>query len=165
MLLASVPAGPAYSRVKLRRRIQRIGALALKGAVYLLPSTPDRRGDFDLIREEIVADGGEATIWSVRSVAGMTGDGIKARFDADRDTEYSAFTADATGLISRWREAQTLMTPARLRQFRADRDRAFGQLEEILRRDYLEAPGRELALGVMETLAVLDVTPTRRGSQ
>ncbi|HEY4320606.1 MAG TPA: Chromate resistance protein ChrB [Gemmatimonadales bacterium] len=165
MLLASVPAGPAYSRVKLRRRVQRMGALALKGAVYLLPGTPARRADFDLLRDEVVADGGDATIWSVRSVAGLTDDQIQARFDAERDFEYAAFTAEGTELIDRWRAAQATMTPARLRELRADRDRAFGQLEEILRRDYLEAPGREPALGVMEALAVLDVTPTRRGPQ
>ena len=44
MLIHQLPTKPDYFRVKIRRRLYRIGAAGLKNSVYLLPKTPERRG-------------------------------------------------------------------------------------------------------------------------
>jgi hypothetical protein len=49
-------------RVKVRRRLERLGALPVKSSVYVLPNRPEALEDFQWLAHEIVSDGGEATI-------------------------------------------------------------------------------------------------------
>src|ERR1041384_212260 len=72
LLITEVPSRPDYLRVKLRRRVQRLGAIGLKGAVYVLPDDPDATENFQWLRREILADGGDATLVAARFVAGRT---------------------------------------------------------------------------------------------
>jgi hypothetical protein len=62
LLIHQIPPKPDYFRVKVRRRLRRIGARALKNSVYVLPCTDDALEDFQWLAREIVADGGEAAI-------------------------------------------------------------------------------------------------------
>jgi hypothetical protein len=69
LLIHQVAPKPDYLRVKIRRRLHRLGAFPLKRAVYVLPNTPAAREDFEWLAREIVADGGEATVCEARFVA------------------------------------------------------------------------------------------------
>ena len=57
-----LPPHPDYFRVKVWRRLKRIGAVALKNSVYVLPNGVEEREDFEWLAREIVAGGGEATL-------------------------------------------------------------------------------------------------------
>src|ERR1017187_2745658 len=72
ILITAVPSKPDYLRVKLRRRVQRLGAVGLKGAVYVLPDSPDAIEGFQWLRREILADGGDATVCVAHLVDGMS---------------------------------------------------------------------------------------------
>jgi hypothetical protein len=72
LLIHSIPPKPDYLRVKVRRRLQRIGAAPLKSSVYVLPKSDEALEDFEWLRREIVADGGEATICEAAFVAGIS---------------------------------------------------------------------------------------------
>ena len=91
MLITAVPSKPDYLRVKLRRKVQRLGAVGLKGAVYVLPENPDALESFQWLRREILADGGEATVCLAQLVDGMSDADLVALFNQDRDVEYQAF--------------------------------------------------------------------------
>ena len=67
-----MPTEPAYLRVKVRRRLHKLGASALKGSVYLLPDTEANLEDFQWLAHEIVADGGEAVICSAAMLSGVS---------------------------------------------------------------------------------------------
>jgi hypothetical protein len=69
LLIHHIPPKPDYLRVKVRRRLHRLGALALKRSVYVLANTPAAREDFEWLAREIVADGGEATVCEASFVA------------------------------------------------------------------------------------------------
>ena len=43
LLIHQLPAKPAYLRVKVWRRLQALGAVAVKNAVYALPASDRRR--------------------------------------------------------------------------------------------------------------------------
>ena len=45
LLIHQLPAHPAYQRVKLHRRLQAIGAVAVKKSVHALPATEDTLED------------------------------------------------------------------------------------------------------------------------
>ena len=161
MLISEVPSKPDYLRVKLRRRVQRLGALGLKGAVYLLPAGPDSMEGFQWLRQEIVADGGEATICESSLIAGMTDAELVTRFNQERDTEYDGFVAACQELERRWAaEASTTRDG-----LAADRARLYTRLEELLGRDFFNSLRREDGMQAMEKLAALDiVAPTTADS-
>jgi hypothetical protein len=73
LLMHQLPPHPDYFRVKIWRRLKRIGAMALKNSVYVLPNGPEEREDFEWLVREIVAGGGEATLCEANFLA-TTGD-------------------------------------------------------------------------------------------
>ncbi|HEY2611981.1 MAG TPA: Chromate resistance protein ChrB, partial [Reyranella sp.] len=62
LLIHQLPAKPAYARVKVWRRLQALGAVTVKGAVYALPANAETREDFAWLAKEIVEGGGEAIV-------------------------------------------------------------------------------------------------------
>jgi hypothetical protein len=72
MLIHRLPPKPAYLRVKVSRRLQQVGAIALKNTVYILPGTDEAREDFQWISEEIRNGGGDALIGELRLLDGVT---------------------------------------------------------------------------------------------
>jgi hypothetical protein len=97
LLLHQLPPKPDYFRVKVRRRLQRLGAVPLKNSVYVLPRSDATLEDFQWLLGEIVSDGGEATICSAGMVAGISDSDLEALFCAERQADYDevARTADA----------------------------------------------------------------------
>src|SRR5574342_1253638 len=62
LLIHQLPPKPDYVRVKVRRRLQRLGAVPLKRTVYVLPAGDQAREDFAWLAREIATDGGEAAL-------------------------------------------------------------------------------------------------------
>jgi hypothetical protein len=80
-------------RVKVRRRLARLGAVLLKNSVYALPNTPDHLEDLVWLANEILADGGEATICAASLLFGLTDDDLMAQFPGLRVPESKAVPA------------------------------------------------------------------------
>ncbi|PYO96166.1 MAG: ChrB protein [Gemmatimonadetes bacterium] len=89
LLIHQLPPKPDYFRVKIWRRLQRIGAVAIKNSVYVLPHTEQASEDFQWLRREIVAGGGEASVCQAAFVDGLSDGQIEALFRAQRDAEYA----------------------------------------------------------------------------
>ena len=62
LLLYFLPSTHAHVRVQAWRRLRRVGAVLLKNSAYVLPHSPESREDFEWIRHEIVAAGGQAIV-------------------------------------------------------------------------------------------------------
>jgi hypothetical protein len=80
VLIHRLPPKPDYLRVKLRRRLARLGAVPLKNSVYVMPHTEDALEDLQWLAREIENDGGEAVICDARFVSGVSDDDIRALF-------------------------------------------------------------------------------------
>jgi hypothetical protein len=93
LLIHQIPPKPDYFRVKVRRRLQRIGAHPLKNSVYVLPNSEESLEDFLWLAQEIRAGGGEATVVEATFVAGHTDEEVSAMLSAGRPVEQEA--ADA----------------------------------------------------------------------
>jgi hypothetical protein len=87
LLIHQVPAKPDYLRVKVGRRLQRVGAVPVKPGVYALPAGEEAREDLGWIVREVVDGGGEAQVVEARLVDGLDDDALVARFNAARDEE------------------------------------------------------------------------------
>ena len=77
-------------RVKTWRRLQQIGAVSTRNSVYVLPNTEACREDFEWVRSEIVALGGEAPVFSADSLAPPGGEDIVSAFHLARTDDYRA---------------------------------------------------------------------------
>ena len=93
LLIHQVPPKPDYLRVKVRRRLQKLGAAPLKNSVYVLPDTEEHLEDFQWLANEIVADGGDATICSATMLSGATDEELESMFGAT--TAIDRTVADA----------------------------------------------------------------------
>lgn len=99
LLVPQLPAKPAYLRVKIWRRLQSLGAAALKNAVHALPLRADTRAAFEALRAEIIAGGGDAVLLEARLAIGDDSE-VRALFDAARDADYDELASDARHLLS-----------------------------------------------------------------
>ncbi|MEP6872504.1 MAG: Chromate resistance protein ChrB, partial [Anaerolineaceae bacterium] len=75
-----LPARSSNARVKTWRRLQQIGAIPARNSVYVLPNTDQCREDFEWIRTEILALGGEATVFAADAISDGGTEDIEAMF-------------------------------------------------------------------------------------
>ena len=98
LLIYQLPPQPAYFRVKIWRRLQAMGAVAIKGAVYALPWDDQTQEDFRWLVQEIVSGGGEVALCEARFVDGLSDQQVRALFDVARDADYEAIAKEAAAL-------------------------------------------------------------------
>jgi len=149
LLIHQLPAKPAYARVKVWRRLQALGAVTVKNAVYALPANAEAREDFAWLAREIVESAGEAIVCEANLIEGLSDHELKALFDAARDADYARITVEARGAVARLAGdasddvlAEVATHAARLRK----------QLDAIVAIDFFGAEGRATTEGLVSGL-------------
>jgi len=100
LLIHRIPPKPDYFRVKVRRRLRRIGARPLKNSVYALPRTDEALEDLQWLAREIVADGGEALICEAGFLEGISNLELAAMFRTSAP-DAPAPSADSAAYVGR----------------------------------------------------------------
>lgn len=95
LLAHQLPAKSSNARVKTWRRLQQLGAVPVRNSVYVLPNTEQCREDFEWMRSEIVALGGDATVFAADAVDATGNDDIEEAFRRARDADYADLTREA----------------------------------------------------------------------
>ena len=85
----TIPAKPGNLRMRVWRRLLKIGAVSLKGSVYLLPFSEDHLEAFHWLTEEVSNLGGEAAFVKVEHIETLGDDDILTLFNNQRDNEYT----------------------------------------------------------------------------
>ncbi len=134
LLLLSLPPRPSSLRVRAWRRLRGLGAVALRSSAYLLPDSPDRYEQFQWLAQEILRDGGEATLLRVDRIENMQHADVVRLFQDARNQDYAT-------LAERYRKLLKGRRP-RLAEELARLAREMGRITEI---DFFEAPGRREA--------------------
>src|SRR4051812_39661778 len=138
LLIHQIPPKPNYFRVKIWRRLQKLGAVGIKNSVYALPSGEQAQEDLNWILREIVEGGGDASLVEARLVEGLTDEQVKEMFRTARDVEYQQLAEEA-------RELSRALP--RRGELPADAEAALGRLQkragEIAAIDFFDARGRE----------------------
>jgi hypothetical protein len=150
LLAFQLPTHPSNARVKTWRRLQQIGAVPTRNAVYVLPNTDPCREDFEWLRAEIGTMGGAATVFAADALDREGEEDIVATFQQAREADYRALTRDAGRLLAslkgRGAAATREKTPRAIRGLRE----RFSQIERI---DFHQAGARQKAA---EALAALE---------
>ena len=148
LLIHQLPPKPDYFRVKIWRRLQRLGAVAIKNSVYVLPKNDQTQEDFQWVLREIVEGGGDASLCEARFFEGLSDDQVEALFHEARAIEYGQIAEEARrlaetpvpdGQIEETRRTQSEVDLARLKR----------RLAEVVAIDFFGAPGREAAEGLV----------------
>ncbi len=84
LLITQLPPKPDYVRVKVRRRLRRLGAVLVKHTVYVLPHSDESLEDFQWLRQEIESDGGSAIIADAAFIEGISDEELDAMFATER---------------------------------------------------------------------------------
>lgn len=159
VLVHQLPAEPSRVRVKNWRRLQGIGAVAIKNSVYVLPNTPETREDFEWIRAGITAQGGEAMVFAARAVDELSSAEVRDAVERVRHADWEEVRSKGDKLLAALPAALDEEARAELRrQVRALRARA-AQVDRI---DHLGAAGRRDALAAVERLE-RRIDPRREG--
>lgn len=151
LLMHQLPPKPDYFRVKIWRRLQKMGAVAIKSSVYALPPTEQAREQFQWILGEIVGGGGEGSVCEAAFVDGLSDAQIESLFRGARDTDYAAITEEIDELLRRAPAGRGREFPqtAELEVAAARVRRRLGEISAI---DFLAAPGRRHAAAALERL-------------
>src|SRR5881409_4214238 len=145
LLIHQIPPKPDYFRVKVWRRLQRLGAVAIKNSVYVLPRSDETVEDFQWQSREIVAGGGEASVCEANFVDGLTDTQIEALFRAARDADYGEIVADAQRLRKAVPSAGRRGRTDGRGQIAADVNRLKRRLADVVAIDFFGAPHRRAA--------------------
>jgi hypothetical protein len=148
VIIHQIPPKPDYLRVKIWRRLQRVGAIPIKNSVYILPQSDRAQEDFQWIVREIVAQGGDASVCEARFVDGLSDEHIEAMFHSARDKEYAEVGESARGLVEALRKADAAGKLA----IAADAERLRRRFADAVDIDFLGAPGRESAEAALGSL-------------
>jgi hypothetical protein len=139
LLIHQMPAKPAYARVKVWRRLQALGAVTVKNAVYALPANADTREDFAWLAQEIRESEGEAVVCEASLVEGLTDAELRALFETARDEDYAKIAQEAREVGARLTNdppdnvlVEIASQTARLRK----------QLDAVVAIDFFGASGR-----------------------
>jgi hypothetical protein len=142
LLIHQIPPKPDYFRVKVRRRLQRIGAVPLKNSVYVLPFRDDTLEDFRWLLREILEDGGDATVCQAELVEGITRAELEALFNRERDADYATLVSAVQALL---RPGETATDGGRGGELEPELAPLRRRLEEIEELDFFGAPGKKAA--------------------
>ena len=143
LLIHQLPPKPLYLRAKIRNRLARVGAFALKNSVYVLPERDDCLEDLQWIAQEAVAGGGEAFVCRAELVAGVSTEALVAHFRRAADAAYAELKREISralerGAAARGSSAAEAQAPAEAGRFRK-------RFQEIAAIDfYPAASGREV---------------------
>ena len=152
LLIHQLPPKPTNLRVRIWRKLQKIGAIAIKNSVYVLPATERTHEDFQWLKQEIRSAGGEAAVFVAGSVEGASDEEIVAAFRKTRDEEFAAISAAFDGLTGTIREQARgkHLSAGRLAAHEAELAKLHAQLEGLIANDFFNAKTRATAVSAYE---------------
>ena len=158
VLVHQLPPTPSNLRVRTWRRLQQLGAIPLKQAVYVLPDSSDAREDLEWLKTEIVAAGGEASILEANHIDGTADGELVDAFKRAREHDYAVLARDVETALEK---------AGRTRRPRGQRAPALRRLSEIFRQrltsietiDFFGSAGRDRVISLIEHLNNLGSAP------
>ena len=100
-LLTSLPPTPTRHRVGVWRKLQRMGAVRLRGSAWILPENPETTELFQWLVQEIQSFRGEATLLHVDRIGTMTDKQVTALFHRARAVEYQGLVQGCRDILAK----------------------------------------------------------------
>lgn len=143
LLIHQIPPQPSNFRVRIWRRLQKLGAVAIKNSVYVLPASDQAQEDFEWVLREIQEGGGDVTLCEARLIDGLTDDEVVGLFRAARDADYDEIGQEIEELLVLAPLGAQIPTDVRA-DLEAKIPRLKRRFGEVAAIDFLGAPGRQV---------------------
>ena len=88
LVFYSVPSNPVSNRMKIWRKLAKVGAVQLKGSVYILPATEEHEEFCQWLIGEVKSMGGDGAFVRSAEIKTMTDTDIRRLFTTQADREY-----------------------------------------------------------------------------
>lgn len=98
LLVFTLPASRASERVRIWRKLQKVGAISFRNAGYMLPNTAEHRERFEWLARSIRDFKGDASVLNVQSVDDLSVGKIKEQFRHARTEDYSVLMKEIAGM-------------------------------------------------------------------
>ncbi|MBI5569044.1 MAG: chromate resistance protein [Desulfomonile tiedjei] len=151
LLIHQIPPKPGYLRVKIWRRLQGLGAVAIKNSVYVIPRNDQTLEDFQWVLREIVQAGAEASICTASFLEGLTDEQVEALFRTARDADYGHIAEEAKAVLDAAPPSAS-MTDEDRSELQAALTRLKKRFSVVRKVDFFGAQGRESAATLLEKL-------------
>jgi hypothetical protein len=147
LLLPSIPTADTTARVKVWRQLQKVGAIALKNSVYVLPNRDECIEAFQWVSRELTELGGQASLCEGQFFDGMTDDEIERRFVDARNADYAEIATEVRGLAKLLKAKR--LSADKVRTLRSHAVKLRRRFDETVAIDFCHATGREAAYGLL----------------
>jgi hypothetical protein len=152
VLLYQFPKGPDSRRVKVWRRLQSIGAVAIKNSVYVLPLNEQSQEDFQWLLTELRSSGAEVAILESSFVDGVSDQQVRDLFNAARTADYQDLCEEIEAGIAALPLGQDNDDEDSMEQARRALGRARKRIAEIEAIDFFGAEGHDSVESAMRRL-------------
>ena len=149
LLVHSIPPKPEYLRVKVARRLARVGAVPIKNSVYVLPLNDEALEDFQWVLQEVVDGGGDCSVCEAAFVGGLSDERVVRLFHEARDRDYAAIEREATRLRAQLDETARV-DAGRRAQITNELGKLRRRCDAVAEIDFFQAQGRAAAAAAME---------------
>lgn len=151
LLMHQIPPKPDYFRVKIWRRLTRLGAVAMKNSVYILPNTEPSYEGFQWVMREVIQGKGDASICEATFIEGMGDQQIEALFNVARNADYKELS-DTARKLRKTIPPKIKTSSQKRRDIEAELSRLKKRLSDIVATDFFGASGRESAEGLINEI-------------
>lgn len=151
LLIHQIPPKPDYLRVKVWRKLQRLGSVAIKSSVYALPNTEQSCESFQWVMREITQAKGDASICEANFVEGLEDNQIEQIFNEARNTDYNDLGTTARKTLKTI-PSKAKLTDDRRKDVEAELKRLKKRFSEVLAVDFFGAPSREGVEGLINQI-------------
>jgi len=135
-------------RVKVWRQLQRVGAVALKNAVYVLPNRDDCVESFQWIARELGELGGQASLLEGHFFDAVSDEEIERRFVEARNADFKEVATEARALAKAL-QGNKQLSPEKLESLASRAEKLRQRFGEVAAIDFCHASGREAAEGLL----------------
>jgi hypothetical protein len=150
-LIHQIPPKPAYLRVRIRRKLQSLGAVAIKNSVYVIPKNEQTLEDFQWVLKEIVQEGARAWICAASFLEGLTDEQVESLFRAACDADYGLIADEARSVLEGFPPTASMTD-----EDRAALETALTRLKKrfsvVTKVDFFKAVERETTAGLLDKI-------------
>lgn len=151
LLIHQIPTKPGYLRVKIWRKLQSLGSVAIKNSVYVIPKNDQTLEDFQWVLREIVQAGAEASLCSVNFIEGLTDELVEDLFRTARDADYAEIADEANAALESAPPSASMTEEDRL-ELESALNRLRNRFSGVTKLDFFGAAGRESASALLEKI-------------
>ena len=142
VLIYSLPPEAGSSRVRIWRKLKKLGAVSFRNSVYILPFGEERYEIAQWLCQEIQRSRGDATLLKVEQIENLSDGEVENLFRRFRDEDYAELAKQARAWLERRQDLPQKKLPheaVMLAEELKALEKRLAELEEI---DYFHATGR-----------------------